>query len=162
MDPALAGFAMGPIEHGEPLRRAYSSATLTIQAAPHGFWHQRAFEATMSGSLVLTRFTPADFGGFSADAYRRRLHDGEPPTGTHAVFPTPLDTVFEDERTFGELADRWLDSTNERRRLTEGLRDCVASNFTYRSVLPRMLEQIRAVLRDTSPPPWQWQPPTNP
>ncbi len=65
--PTLGGYAAGAIPHDEHLRVCYQSARVHLHASTSGSSHQRVFECAMSGGLVLSRRSWAEF-------YRRDWH----------------------------------------------------------------------------------------
>jgi hypothetical protein len=127
-DPVLAPYAVGPVEHGEPLRRAYRGARLVIQTIPGGFLHQRTFEGLASGSMVIARYS-------ATSAAPRH-------------FPGVDEVQFTDETSFRALADMLLGDAARRRELIERFRAVVLERFTYDAVLRGVLDQLRAALRD--------------
>ncbi|MHC5025720.1 MAG: CgeB family protein [Planctomycetota bacterium] len=150
--PELAAFACGPVEHGEPLRQAYRGASLVVQTIPSGFLHQRSFEATLSGALVLTRFTPSDFAALSVDAYRQleTRHD----RGTPSVFPMFERTVFFDEPSFGALADEMRADEGARSRLRHDVASVIRERFSCdsaaRTVVQHLENRLSAAAADES------------
>ncbi len=122
-DPVLNQFAAGPLEHGEQLRRAYAMAKIVLQPAPHGFLHQRTFEALASGSLVLARYCPGD------EANR--------------VFSNLDPVTFADERSFFSKCNELSENTECRQRLVQEVRSVVLERFTYTAVMKQMIESIR-------------------
>ena len=126
-DPVLGRYAAGPIEHGEPLRRAYRCATLALQTIPGGFKHQRAYEALASGCTVLGRHVPPDFVGMGS------AHD----------FPTLDRVVFRDARELADLAERFLSDEALRREVHGEFVDVVYRKFTYKGVVGDLIGKIR-------------------
>ena len=126
----LAPYAAGPIEHGEPLRRAYRCARLALSTMPGGFRHQRAYEALMSGSLVIARHVPPDFGEF----------------GGASVFPRLGEVVFRNADELTRLADSLLDDRHGATELRDQFADIVRNEFSYTAVVPDLLEKIRSSL----------------
>ncbi|MFG0258501.1 MAG: hypothetical protein ACF8GE_11425 [Phycisphaerales bacterium JB043] len=57
--PTFSRFAMGEIEHGEPLRACYQAAACQLHVSIHGAQHQRVFETALSGGLPLCSRTSA-------------------------------------------------------------------------------------------------------
>ncbi len=55
--PTLSEFAGPAIEHGDELRRSYRESTVHLHASYHGPFHQRVFECSLAGGLVLHRLT---------------------------------------------------------------------------------------------------------
>ncbi|MHC4416711.1 MAG: glycosyltransferase family protein [Planctomycetota bacterium] len=129
-DPELGTYAVGPIDHGEPLRRAYRGARLTIQTIPGGFTHQRAFEALLSGSLVIGRHIPADFA----------------ERGAVRSFPLLDRVVFRDADGLGQLAHNLLANESVRRELQSAFADIIRREFTYEGVVRRLLAQVKDAL----------------
>lgn len=54
--PTLSAFARGPLEHGEPLRRAYAGARINLHATIHALVHARTIECAHSGGVTLVRY----------------------------------------------------------------------------------------------------------
>jgi len=125
----LAPYAAGPIEHGEPLRRAYRCARLALSTMPRGFRHQRAFEALMSGSLVIARHVPPDFGERGA-----------------SVFPRLGEIVFRNADELAHLADSLLDDRRRVGELRNAFAEIVRNEFSYAAVVPDLLDKIRSSL----------------
>jgi hypothetical protein len=132
-DPELGAYAAGPIEHGEPLRRAYRSTRLALQTMPSGFKHQRAFEAIASGCLVLGRAVAADFDG-----------------GAGRFFPELGQVVFRNADEFAALASALLDDGPRRRELHAAFEAVVRQSFTYEAVMRDVMDRIRAALADNA------------
>ncbi|MHC4273842.1 MAG: glycosyltransferase family protein [Planctomycetota bacterium] len=128
-DPELGTYAAGPIEHGEPLRRAYRSSKLALQTLPSGFKHQRAFEAIASGCLVLGRAVAADFDG-----------------GAERFFPELDHVVFRNADELASVASGLLDDAPRRRELHADFRAAVQQSFTYEAVLRDVLDRITTAL----------------
>jgi len=126
-DPVLGRYAAGPIEHGEPLRRAYRCATLALQTIPGGFKHQRAYEALASGCTVLGRHVPPDFVD----------------TGSAQDFPTLDRVVFRDARELADLAERFLGDEELRREVHGEFVEVVHRKFTYKGVVGDLIGKIR-------------------
>ena len=133
-DPVLGRYAAGPIEHGEPLRRAYRCATLALQTIPGGFKHQRAYEALASGCTVLGRHVPPDFVGMGS------AHD----------FPTLDRVVFRDARELADLAERFLSDEALRREVHREFVGVVYRKFTYQNVVGDLIGKIRGALNTHS------------
>ncbi len=129
-DPVLGRFAAGPIEHGEPLRRAYRCATLALQTIPGGFMHQRAYEALVSGCTVLGRRVPPDFVG----------------EGSAHFFPALDRVVFRGARELAELAERYLGDETLRREVHREFVEVVHRDYTYLGVVGDLIEKIRGAL----------------
>jgi spore maturation protein CgeB len=128
-DPELGAYAAGPIEHGEPLRRAYRSARLALQTIPSGFKHQRTFEAIASGCLVVGRAVAADFDG-----------------GAERFFPELEHVVFRNADELTSVASGLLEDAGRRRELHAAFRAAVQESFTYEAVLRDVLGGITSVL----------------
>ncbi len=133
-DSVLGRYAAGPIEHGEPLRRAYRCATLALQTIPGGFTHQRAYEALLSGCTVLGRHVPLDFVG------KGSAHD----------FPTLHRVVFRDARELSDLAERFLGDEGLRREVHREFVEVVYRKFTYQDVVSDLIGKIRGALNTHS------------
>lgn len=129
-DPELARFAAGPVEHGEALRRAYRGARLTIQTIPGGFGHQRAYEALLSGSLVVGRRIPPDFL----------------ETGSVRTFPALADVVFRDAAELADVAETYLADPDRRDRVRREFAEIVRREFCYEGVVAGLLDRIRGAL----------------
>ncbi|HPD30381.1 MAG TPA: glycosyltransferase [Phycisphaerae bacterium] len=143
----LAPFAVGPIEHGEPLRRAYRCATFAIQTMPAGFRHQRSLEAIAGGCLVLTRYIATDFGGLDLEEARRRRKAGEPLPATAASFPRLDMVTFRDPQEMASVAQELLDKPDLRRELLAEFRERVLQEFSYGRVIRTVIEYIRDALQ---------------
>ena len=141
--PQLAEFAAGPIQHGEPLRRLYSSARIVLQAIPGGFMHQRTYEAIVCGAAVLVRYTPKDFYGLSVEEWRRRSRNGEGLDCTADEFPGMVNLMFHDAGEFEELAERYLASEQQRGAVLGKIREVVANKYTYTCVVSKIMKEIR-------------------
>jgi hypothetical protein len=144
--PTLRDFAAGVIEHGEPLRRAYRAATLSLQLMPSGYLHQRAFEALASGCLPLTRYCPADFAGRSIDAYLVERPKGWLATSNAAVMPRLERVVFSSAEEFGALAEQYLADAPRRQHVLAELREVVVRDFTYGAAMGRIVDAFRGRL----------------
>ncbi len=129
-DPALAAFAVGPIEHGEPLRKAYRGARIVLQTIPAGFMHQRTFEGFASGSLVLARYAAT--------------------SSAHMHFPEVDRVIFRDEQSLAEKLEHYLGDEHARSNVAAEMRDVVMREFTYSAVMPRLIASIRESLMRTS------------
>jgi hypothetical protein len=129
-DAELAPFAVGPVEHGEQLRRAYRGARIVLQTLPAGFMHQRTFEGLASGSLVLARHAPTS----SAADY----------------FPGIDRVIFDCEATLLDLLDGYLGNDALRVNVTAELRGVVMRELTYSAIMPRVIARIRDGLRSSS------------
>lgn len=126
-DAHLAAHAVGPIEHGEPLRQAYRGAKIVLQTLPAGFMHQRTFEGLASGSLVLSRHAPTS----SAAEY----------------FPDVSRVIFTGESQLLSMLDRFLADESLRMSVTNELRSVVLSRLTYSAVVPELIDNIQQCLR---------------
>ncbi len=142
-DPTLSRWAVGPVEHGEPLRRAYRSATFSLQCNPHGFPHQRSFEALMSGSLVLSRFSPRDYFGLSIAEFERRRAAGEELGGVSLLFPDLKRIVFHDAEELDARAEQYLSDAQARHEVQQEMARIVRRSHTYSAIVPGLVEQIR-------------------
>ncbi len=143
--PRLGRFAAGPVEHGEEARRAYRGAAATIQTIPSGLPHQRTFEAILSGSLVVARWCPDDFDGLRPAAFRATRGDG---AGTNLLLYRHglrgLDrVVFDGPGALEDRLEQALGNPAWRSDLVDELRSPVARHFTYRAVVPQVIEFIR-------------------
>ena len=145
-DPALAKYAVGPVEHGEPLRRAYRCAKLCLQTMPGGYRHQRTFEALVSGSLVLGRYVPTDFGGLSLEEYGRRTPADGPVYGSVGTFPSLACVVFRNAKEFATRAESFLNDDGRYRQVQHAFARIVSRSLTYTSVVEGLLKQIRRAL----------------
>ena len=144
--PELARYAAGPIEHGEPLRRVYRGARLALQTIPSGFQHQRTFEALASGLLVLARYSPNSFGGYSIQQFKRRQQGGEHMYTAAAFFPGLDRVVFRSAAEFERLAERYLADTSAYDTVLAELREIVLNKYSYLRVLEGVLDKIRDYL----------------
>lgn len=140
--PQLARFAMGPIEHGEPLRQAYRCASLTLQTMPGGFLHQRSYEALASGSLVLARFSPINFS-VTPEEYVQRHLASEGHTCGCIEFPELEHVVFRSEEELHALAERYLQDADLRQRRWAAFRSIVLEKYSYTAVVGRVMAGIR-------------------
>ncbi len=140
--PGLAPFAAGPIEHGEPLRKAYRCARFGLQTMPAGFLHQRSLEAIASGCLVLYRYIATDFDGLTLEEARRRLETGEPLTASAAKFRSLEQVAFRSQEELASTAQRLLDDPESYRRLLAEFRERVWQEYSYDRVIPRVIGQI--------------------
>ncbi len=145
--PELSPFAMGPIEHGEPLRKAYRCATFAIQTMPAGFQHQRSLEAMASGCLVLTRYIATDFGGFDLEEARRRREAGEPLPAAAGRFHQLDRITFRSPEEMASVAQELVEKPELRKQLLAEFRERVYQDFSYERVIPRVTEQIRDALQ---------------
>ena len=146
--PELGSFARGPIEHGADSRLAYRGAAVTIQTTPGGLSHQRTFEALLSGSLVLGRYCPAYFEGLTMEEFRLRHGAGTREQRTlYAYGFTGLDRVcFEGPDQLHALLERHLTAPESRQALQREMAELVKRNFTYETVVPQVMERLRASL----------------
>ncbi len=153
--PTLARFAAGPLEHGEPLRRAYRCARLVLQTMPSGFQHQRTYEALCCGALVLARYCPRDFvlthddGSYDVlpeAEYRRRQDLGERVEGAGRLFGNLEDLLFRDAAGLDRLAEQSLRDHERRDRMQRACVAVVREHHTYAVVLGTVLGRIKEVL----------------
>lgn len=142
--PHLARFAMGPIEHGEPLRQVYRGARLVLQAIPGGFLHQRTYEALASGALPLVRYSPGDFLKMTPEEFDRRPVTGEPLDCTAGTFPRLSRVVFRSAQEFESLAERYLADEGARQAVLGDYREVVFDKYAYNSVLARIMAEIKS------------------
>jgi hypothetical protein len=149
-DPDLCAYAAGPIEHGEPLRRAYHCSKLSVQTIPGGFNHQRTYEALASGRLVLGRFIPPDFSHRSLEEYRQRRPPAEAASATVRMFPALDRVVFRDAEELATLAETLLDDDVLHFELQAEFAAIVRRDLTYTRVLQEVLERIRIALAPNS------------
>ena len=145
-DPVLCAYAAGPIEHGEPLRRAYRGSKLSVQTIPGGYRHQRTFEALASGRLVLGRFIPPDFSHRSLEEYRQRRPPAEAASAAVRTFPSLDRVVFRSAAEFAELAETFLNNDSLRRQQQQEFAAIVRRDLTYPRVLKDLLNRIRDAL----------------
>jgi hypothetical protein len=138
--PRWAPFAVGAVEHGEPLRKAYRGARLVLQTVPSGFRHQRTLEALASGSLVLARSTPRDYAMLSPQAFRAHHSDDLSSTTASArYFPRLDEVLFDSGRGFADLAERYLEDAASRQATAESFQAVVHQEFSYDGQLGRIL-----------------------
>jgi hypothetical protein len=143
----LAPFAAGPIDHGDPLRKAYRCARLAIQTMPAGFKHQRSLEAIASGCLVLCRYVATDFGGLDLAEARRRRQAGETLPAAAGVFAQLDQVSFRNPEELASLGQRFLEN-RESYNLTLGdFRQRVFGEFSYDTVISRVIGQTSDALR---------------
>ena len=145
-DPVLCNYAAGPIEHGEPLRRAYYGSKLSVQTIPGGYSHQRTYEALASGRLVLGRLIPPDFSHRSLEEFRQNRPPAEDASGTVRTFPSLDRVVFRDAEELATLAETLLDDDDLRCELQAEFAAIVRRDLTYTRVLQEVLERIRVAL----------------
>lgn len=146
-DSLLSKYAVGPIEHGEELRCAYRCAKLCVQTIPGGFAHQRAFEALASGSLVLGRYIPPDFGDLTLEQYLNHQREDEPILfGSLRSFGALDRVVFDSADSFASLAEKYFADAELRNEIQQKFASIVQKRFTYMSELKRLIEKIRTTL----------------
>ncbi len=150
-DPVLCAYAAGPIEHGEPLRRAYHCSKLSVQTIPGGYRHQRTFEALTSGHLVLGRYIPPDFGNLTVEQYRQGRRPSDGITGSVRTFPTLDRVVFGNANELASVAEGFLEDEMMYREVHEELAGVVRGSLTYEAVIPEILSQIRNALAAERP-----------
>lgn len=145
--PNLRRYARGPIRHGNDLRCAYHCAKLVLQLIPSGFEHQRSFEALLSGSLVLARYSPLDRSSYW------RLQQGLAAGDSHGgltvpegIFPMIDQITFNSAEQFRQLADRYLASQEDRTLLRRQFRDLVLQDYTYDVVTSKLISRIDELL----------------
>jgi hypothetical protein len=151
-DPVLAPHAVGPVEHGEPLRCAYGGARLVLQTLPSGFMHQRTYEGLASGSLVISRLVPESFGRLSLDEFKRTPPEQLPPSTAALKFPGLERVMFDSAESLAALCDRYLADDDTRETVAAEMRDVVLSEFTYTRVLGDVLEQMQSLLSGHASP----------
>lgn len=145
--PELAAHAVGPIEHGEALRKAYRCAKFAIQTMPAGFKHQRSLEAIASGCLVLCRYVATDFGGLSLEEARRRREAGEPLSGAAGSFPGLDRLAFRSPQELASVSQRLLEDQDLYNAILAEFRRRVFQEFSYERVIPGIIERIRQTLQ---------------
>ena len=145
--PTLAPFAAGVIEHGAPLRCVYRASKLALQLMPSGFLHQRALEALASGTLPLARYCPEDFARLPIETFVAQRAAGAHADKTAAIFPGLERVVFRTPAEFETIAERYLADADARQRIWAELHAIVQRDYTYESVMRRILEAHRAVIR---------------
>jgi len=146
-DPILSKYAVGSILHGENLRCAYRCAKLCIQTIPGGFKHQRAFEALASGSLVLGRYIPPDFGNLALDQYLNHQRDDDHILyGSVSTFGTLDRVVFDSAEGFASLAEKYITNANLCKDIQQKFASTVHKKFTYTRAMRDLLNKIRANL----------------
>ena len=150
-DPVLCAYAAGSIDHGEPLRRAYRCAKLSVQTIPGGYRHQRTFEALVSGHLVLGRYVPMDFGNLTVERYRQGHRPSGGITGSARTFPTLDRIVFGNANELASVAEAFLEDEVMYLEVVEELASVVRGSLTYEAVVPDILDQIRNVLAAERP-----------
>ena len=144
--PALAQFAQGPVEHGEPLRRAYRCARLSLQAIPSGYMHQRTFEAVGSGSLVLVRYSPNDFWNMTLEEFRDALAAGEEIRGASGRFPRLDRVTFRNAEEFEAMAESYLNDPDRYETTRREFHTAVMDGFTYRAVISDVISKVHQTL----------------
>ncbi|MHC4064989.1 MAG: glycosyltransferase family protein [Planctomycetota bacterium] len=142
--PSVAEFAVGPIEHGEPLRRAYRASKLALQLIPSGFIHQRSFELLASGTLPVCRYCPNDFAGLPIEEFIRRREAGETLRGAATIMPGLQRVVFRSAEDFEALADRFLTEETYRHHVRTELREVVLRDYTYDAQMEKLMTAFRA------------------
>lgn len=146
-DPILSKYAVGPIEHGEDLRCAYRCAKLCIQTIPGGFRHQRTFEALASGSLVIGRYIPPDFGNLSLEQYLNHQRDDEHVLyGSVCTFGALDRVVFDSADSFASLAEKYIANANLRKDIQHKFASVVRKKLTYTIELQNLLNRVRMTL----------------
>ena len=174
-DPLFAKYALGPIEHGEPLRRAYRCAKLVLQSMLSSFMHQRTFEGLASGTLVLGRYAPPSFDNCSIEEFAAKNQAGQPGVcaATHCSglervtfreesaarhqagqprvcaathFPGLERVTFRNKDEFERLCDHFLAEDDHRQRVLAEHRAIVHDRFTYTAIVPEIVDWIRTHL----------------
>ncbi|MCK4660155.1 MAG: hypothetical protein KAV82_11590 [Phycisphaerae bacterium] len=141
--PTLADFAVGPIEHGDPLRCANRASRLALQLIPAGFRHQRALEILASGSLPLARYCSVDFARLPIETFVKERDAGKHPRGIATIFPRLERVVFRTPAEFEELAERYLTDESLRQEVLTELRQVVLCDYTYTGVMRKVIEPFR-------------------
>lgn len=144
--PKLRDFAVGHVEHGEPLRRAYACAKLSLQTTPSGFLHQRTHEALASGSLVVSRYTPNNFASLSPEEFIkvRNERDHGPVAGW--LFPRLPEVVFNNYDEMCGVLDRFANDADDRTQTLADFRQITLSRFSYHAVLGDVFSAWREYL----------------
>ncbi len=145
--PELSPFAVGPIDHGEPLRKAYRCARFAIQTMPAGFKHQRSLEAIASGCLVLYRYVGTDFGGLDLAEARRRREAGEVLPAAAGSFRCLDQVSFRSPEELASLCQRFLEDRELYSATLADFRQRILQDFTYDSVISAVIGQIGEALR---------------
>ena len=153
--PTLAAFAVGPAEHGEPLRRAYHSARLVLTTGANGYLHQRTHEALASGSLVVGRYTPNNFNGLSLEQFVEVGLENIDAYVGGTVFPRLSELVFRTPAELDATLERLLTDEPMRRALQRDCARIVDENFTYHVVMRDVLQQMKTALFASTPAPAQ-------
>ena len=145
-DPVFGQHAVGPIEHGEPLRRAYRCAKLVLQTLPGGFMHQRSFEGLASGSLVINRFAPQSFDHMSIEQFEQAPKESLQWSWAACIFPGLPKVVFRNAEELEHLCERLLADESYRHEVRTEMQEVVLRHFTYTRVLGGLLNEIRGEL----------------
>jgi hypothetical protein len=132
--PDLADFAVGVLDHGDELRRAYARSRLSLQLVPSGFRHQRTYEALAAHNLPLIRWSPHDAQVFAAKP--NQPADAEAPDISQISFNTPAE--------FEALAERYLANADLRAATCTRFRTAVRQRFTYEAVVPPIVAKMKA------------------
>ncbi len=143
--PTLSQFAMGVIEHGEPLRRACLASRICLQLIPSGFRHQRSYEILASGSLPLTRYCNNDYGALPMEEFVEKRDAGLNPPG-EKLFSRLERITFRTPEEFEALAERFLADDDYREEVRQDLRRTVLENCTYDSHMRKVMEAFKARL----------------
>ena len=144
---ALAPFAAGPVEHGEPLRQVYASTPLVLQINPSGFLNQRTYEALLSGALVLVRYTPNNFAGMSvADCQAAMDAQDELPDCGIYHFPRLGEVVFNNADELNQRANYFLNEPVMRAELQAAFAQVVRDKFTYTHLIRWLRGEMQAQL----------------
>ena len=143
--PTLSQFAMGLIEHGEPLRCACLASRICLQLIPSGFRHQRSYEILASGSLPLTRYCNNDYGALPMEEFVEKRDAGLNPPG-EKLFPRLERITFRTPEEFELLAERFLADEDYREEVRQDLRRTVLENCTYDSHMSKVMEAFKAKL----------------
>ncbi len=127
---------------------AYRGATITLQTMPGGLKHQRTFEALASGSLVLARYAPEDFGDTTMDAFAREFGDGTSCNANlyHFGFRGLDRVVFDTPEAMERMLETYLADPAQAEEVQRELRGDVLRQFTYDQVLPGVMEWLRGRL----------------
>ncbi len=141
--PRLAKFAAGVLEHGEPLRCAYRAARLAFQLIPEGFRHQRSSEILAAGSLPLARYCEVDFKRLPIEEFVAQRAEGKHPDGIATIFPRLERVIFRTADEFEALAEQYLKDQTLRDEVLGELREVVMRDYTYDSVMKRVLESFQ-------------------
>ncbi len=144
--PVLSKYAAGYREHGEPLRQAYRCAKLSVQCLPTGYLHQRTMEGLASGSLVIGRYCPANFGQLSCLERHRKMLEGNIVESTNTFFPHLERIVFASAEEFEVLAERLLQDEDYYHGILEEYRGVVYSHLNYEVIVKDIIERIQNLL----------------